>query len=149
MPLPSVQFIENRGNILLREQLLRSTYAPSGDATSALIRSSTSIASPLPVAGGAFPITSRTHASDELSDRVSRALRTMRIAAEQADAGRLIVTHGTPTMVLWARDEAAPRLNKAPLTEAPQAVRDAVTAAQAARTAITGGFWRPMDRSFS
>lgn len=148
MPFPSVQFTENRGNILLREQLLRATYSPSGNATSAVIRSSTSIASPVPVAGGAFPITSHTHASDEPSDRVSRALRTMRIAAEQADAGRLILTHGTPTMVLWARDEASP-LTKVPLMEAPQAVREAVIAAQAARTAITGGLWRPMDRSFS
>ncbi len=149
MPLSNVQFIEHRGNLLLHEHILRSTYSPQGEPTTALIRSNTSIASPVPVAGGAFPITSRTHASDDPSERVSRALRTMRIAAEQADAGKLIVTYGTPTMVRWARDDAAPKLNVSPIDDAPQAVQDAVAAAQAARTAITGGWWRPMDRSFS
>ena len=88
MPLSNVQFIEHRGNLLLHEHILRSTYSPEGEPTTALIRSNTSIASPVPVAGGAFPITSRTHASDDPSERVSRALRTMRIAAEQADAGK-------------------------------------------------------------
>ena len=149
MPLSSVQFIERAGSNLIRERVLRATFDESGDTTSALIRSSTLLRSPLPVAGGAIPLRTATHASDAPSPRVTRALETLRIAAEQAEAGSIIVDHGSPTIVRWAPTERAAKFASAPLDEAPVAVRDAVAAARAARTRITGGPLRPMDPTFT
>lgn len=148
MPLSVVQFMERAGSNLIRERVLRATYDQSGDATSALIRSSTLLRSPLPVAGGAIPLRTSTHASDAPSPRVARALETFRIAAEQAEAGSIIVDRGSPTIVRWAPSERA-EFRSAPLDDAPMAVRDAVAAARAARSRITGGPLRPMDPTFT
>lgn len=148
MSIPAFQLVERGGSVLRNERVLRATWAPDGQVQTALIRNTAGVG-PVPVAGGQINVIDRTHASDRPSPRVVNALSTLRIAAEQADVGSILVEHGTPTFVKWAVDEHTFPMQVAAEPDVPIAVRDALSAARGARSSITGGPLRPMDPNFT
>lgn len=135
--------------LLHGESSLRTTWTPDGQHDStALVRR---LVGQVPT-GESATLRESTLTSRHPSGRVERALGHLSVIAGQAGIGNLLVNHGgrkDPSVVFWAADEQTKPMQSAELAAAPAPVLDTLSAARAVQTAITGGWFRRTDDSFS